>query len=44
MVVTRSVGREFPGMTTRFEKKWSSVLVLERGVESRRGWSREVGL
>ena len=31
MVVTRFAGREFQGMTTRFEKKYLSVLVLERG-------------
>ena len=44
VVVTRSAGREFQGMTTRFEKKCLSVLVLERGMESRRGWPREEGL
>ena len=39
--MTRSAGREFQGMTTRFEKKCLSVLVLERGMASRRGRPRE---
>ena len=43
VVVTKSAGREFQGMTTRFEKKCLSVLVLKREMASRRGWPREEG-